>query len=125
MRAVGDPLSGLVLLEMGRANAAGLDPIDLQVEGPIPDSRRTPVSVLELSRRVGLPAETVRRHVAKLEAEGLCRRVKGGRLAAVEKLMRGAPETGGGLAENLQNLQRLFARSAQLGILAHWEAEAA
>jgi hypothetical protein len=125
MRAVGDPLSGLVLLEMGRANAAGLDPIDLQVEGPIPDSRRTPVSVLEVSRRVGLPAETVRRHVASLEAEGLCRRVKGGRLAAVEKLMRGQPETGGGLAENLQNLQRLFARSAQLGLIAYWEAEAA
>lgn len=125
MRGVGDPMSGLILLEMGRANAASLDPIDLQVEGPIPDSRRAPISMLELSRRVGLPAETVRRHVNKLEAGGFCRAVKGGRLASVEKLMRGDPESGGGLAENLQNLQRLFARSATLGIIAHWEAEAA
>jgi DNA-binding Lrp family transcriptional regulator len=125
MRGVGDPLSGLILMEMGRANAAHLDAIDLQVEGPIPDSRRKPVSMLELSRRVGLPAETVRRHVKTLEAEGLCRAVKGGRLAAVEKLMRGDPERGGGLAENLQNLQRLFAKCATLGIIAHWETEAA
>jgi AraC-like DNA-binding protein len=125
MRGVGDPLSGLILLEMGRANAASPDPIDLQVEGPIPDSRRTPISMLELSRRVGLPAETVRRHVNKLQDGGFCRAVKGGRLASVEKLMRGDPEGGGGLAENLQNLQRLFARCASLGIIAHWESEAA
>jgi len=125
MRGVGDPLSGLILLEMGRANSASLDPIDLQVEGPIPDTRRTPISMLELSRRVGLPAETVRRHVNRLQAGGFCRAVKGGRLASVEKLMRGDPETGGGLAENLQNLQRLFARSAALGIIAYWETEAA
>jgi AraC-like DNA-binding protein len=125
MRSVGDPLSGLILLEMGRANAASLDPIDLQVEGPIPDSRRTPISMLELSRRVGLPPETVRRHVKALEADGLCRAVKGGRLAAVERLMRGAPEQGGRLAENLHNLQRLFAKCAAVGVLAHWEIEAA
>ncbi|MDB5475409.1 MAG: hypothetical protein JWP49_920 [Phenylobacterium sp.] len=124
MREVGDPISGLILMEMGRANAAQLDAIDLQVEGPIPDHRRVPISMLALSRHVGLPAETVRRHVKKLEAEGLCRVVKRGRLAAVEKLMREAPEAGGGLAENFQNLQRLFARCASLGILAHWEAEA-
>src|SRR6185312_5344737 len=66
MRSVGDPVSGLLLLEMGRANAEHLDPIARQVEGPIPDEHRTPVSALELARRCGLPAETVRRHVKSL-----------------------------------------------------------
>ena len=124
MRGVGDPVSGLLLLEMGRANAARLDAIDLQVEGPIPDSRRAPISMLALSKRAGLPAETVRRHVKKLEADGFCRNVRGGKLAAVEQLMRGDPERGGGLAENLQNLQRLFAKCASMGVIAYWEAEA-
>lgn len=122
MRAVGDPLSGLVLLEMGRANAEHLDPIERQVEGPLPDEHRTPVSALELARRCGLPAETVRRHVQSLEAAGFCRRVKGGRLAAVERLAR-RPGQGHGLAENFQNLQRLFQRCAALGVIAYWESE--
>jgi DNA-binding MarR family transcriptional regulator len=124
MRVVGDPLSGLILLEMGRANAEHLDAIDRQVEGPIPDERRTPISALELARRCGFPAETVRRHVQKLEEGGFCRRVRGGRLAAVERFRQRTAE-GAGLAENLSNLLRLFQKCAVLGVLAHWEAEAA
>lgn len=125
MRHVGDPVSGLIMLEMGRANAENLDAVDMLTEGPIPDARRTPISMLELSRRVGLPAETVRRHVKKLIAAGYCRSVKGGCLAAVERL--GVSNAAGfnGLADNLVNLQRLFARCALLGIIARWETEAA
>lgn len=124
MRHVGDPVSGLIMLEMGRANAESLDAVDMQIEGPIPDERRRPISMLELSRRVGLPAETVRRHVKKLTQGGYCRAVKGGCLAAVERLGQPTAQGYNGLAENLVNLQRLFARCAQLGIVARWEAEA-
>lgn len=124
MRRIGDPLSGLILLEMANANAERLDPIERQVEGPIPDERRAPISVLELSRRVGLAAETVRRHVGKLEAGGYCRAVRGGKLAALDQIGKG-PEGAHGLADNLQNVQRLFARSAALGVTGHWEAEGA
>lgn len=122
MRRIGDPVSGLILLELASANAEHLDPIERLVEGPIPDERRTPVSVLELSRRVGLPAETVRRHVKKMETAGFCRPVKGGKLAALEQLGRN-PDGVNSLADNLQNVQRLFGRCAALGIVARWEGE--
>ena len=125
MRGVGDPLRGVIILEMGRANAESLDAVDLQTEGPIPDDRRKPVSMLELSRRIGLPAETVRRQVKKLIELGMCRAVKGGCLAATERLGFTNDRGFNALAENLKNLQRLFARCATLGIVAHWEKEAA
>jgi hypothetical protein len=43
-----------------------------------PDELRRPVSVLALAESLGLPFETTRRHVNKLIAAGLCKRVKGG-----------------------------------------------
>lgn len=124
MRHVGDPVSGLIVLELGRANSENLTEFDKQIEGPIPDERRTPVSMLELSRRVGLPAETVRRHVKKLIAGGFVRSGKGGCYAAVERLAT-PNANGNGLADNLSNLQRMFARCAAQGVIAHWEKEAA
>jgi len=125
MRGVADPLRAVIVLEMGRANAEALDDVDLQIEGPIPDGRRKPVSMLELSRRVGLPAETVRRQVKKLIELGMCRAVKGGCLAATERLGMTNDRGFNALAENLKNQQRMFARCATLGIVAHWEREAA
>jgi DNA-binding Lrp family transcriptional regulator len=122
MRRLGDPLTGLVLLEMARANAEHLPAAASEIEAPMPDEARRPVSALELSRRLGLPPETVRRHVRRLEAEDFCRRTRGGRLAALEQLGRG-PGGVHGLADNLQNVQRLFARCAALGIVGYWEAQ--
>lgn len=124
MRRLGDPLTGLILLEMARGNVEQLPDGATRVDRPLPDAVRKPIPVLTLSKRLGLPPETTRRHVRRLEAEGFCRRVRGGRLAAVEQL--GQNQDGvHGLGENLQNVQRLFARSAALGILAFWEDEAA
>ncbi|THD79364.1 MAG: ArsR family transcriptional regulator [Phenylobacterium sp.] len=122
MRRIGDPLTGLILLEMARANAEHLPDDDMQIEGPTPDLGRRPVRTLVLAKRLGLPSETVRRHVARLEKGGFCRQVDGGRLAALEQLGQGE-EGGHGLAENLINVQRLFSRLATLGVLAYWEAE--
>jgi DNA-binding Lrp family transcriptional regulator len=118
----GDPLPGLVLMEMTLANVEFTDPAHFAMNAPIPDELRTPVSTLALARRMGLPAETVRRHVAKLEAAGFCRRAKGGRLAALEQLGQGAGNRHT-LAEMLATAHRLINRCAALGVIAYWEAE--
>jgi DNA-binding transcriptional ArsR family regulator len=122
LRRLGHPLTGLVLLSMAKANAEHLDAPAKRVEGPIPDSVRRPVPVLALARRLGLPPETVRRHVRSLEAGGYCRRVPGGRLAALEKL--DSDEGGPGLPANLANVMRLMDHLSAFGALAYWEAEA-
>jgi hypothetical protein len=69
-----------------------------------------------------LPAETTRRHVALLEAQGFCARTPkglickapGAKLAASARIVR----------DNLVNVQRMFARLEPLGVLADWEAQA-
>jgi DNA-binding Lrp family transcriptional regulator len=123
MRGLGDPVSGLLLLEMARANAEHLTPAEMAHDGPIPDALRRPVRAHALARRAGLPSETVRRHLAKLETDGFFRRVEGGLLADLEQVaVRTA--AGGGLAENLTNVNRLFGKLASLGVVAFWEAEA-
>jgi len=123
MRRLGDPLTGLILLEMARGNAEHLPSDATRIDRPMPDFLRKPMPVLVLSKRLGLPAETTRRHVRRLEAEGFCRRVRGGRLAALEQLGQGEDGTHA-LSDNLHNVQRLFAKAAALGILAYWEDEA-
>lgn len=122
MRRIGDPLSGLLLLEMARANGEAAGGAPRSMDAPLPDELRTPINALALARRAGLPAETVRRYVAKLDASGFCRKVKGGRLAALEQLGAG-PNGDHGLAENLQNVHRLFAKCASLGLVGYWEGE--
>jgi DNA-binding Lrp family transcriptional regulator len=122
MRRIGDPLTGILLLEMTRANAEPTDRAHFAMDAPLPDMLRVPVTTLTLARRLGLPAETVRRHVAKLDALGFCRKTKGGRLAALEQLGQGNNGEHG-LADNLINVQRLFAKCAALGIVPYWEAE--
>jgi DNA-binding Lrp family transcriptional regulator len=118
----GDPLPSILLMEMTRANVEATDPRRLAMDAPVPDAFRTPITVLELARRVGLPPETVRRHVAKLEAAGFCRREKGGRLAALEQLGRGGGNRHS-LADMHANVQRLMARCAALGVIGYWQAE--
>jgi len=118
-----DPVPGILHMEMTRANILFTDRQRLAMDAPVPDELRTPVSTLELARRVGLPPETVRRHLAKLEAAGLCRRAKGGHLAALEQLAHG-PGDRHKLADMLARAHRLMCRCAQLGVIGYWEAEA-
>lgn len=120
----GDPLPGLVLMEMTRANVDLTDPKHLTLDAPIPDELRAPISTLALARRMGLPAETVRRHVAKLEAAGFCRRAPGGRLAALEQLGQG-PGNRHSLADMLANVHRLMSRCAAMGVVGYWEGQRA
>lgn len=51
-----------------------------------PDELRRPISVLALSASLGLPFETTRRHVNKLMAAGVCKRVRGGVIIPAEAL---------------------------------------
>jgi DNA-binding Lrp family transcriptional regulator len=95
------PVTGFVLLGLG---AAGIDP---------GRARRRPQPVAAISPRVGMPAETVRRHLLALERLGLARHAgKAGWTSAA------APDTWPRLARlaerNEANLRRLFERLAEL-----------
>jgi len=120
----GEPLPSILLMELTRANAEVADPQLLATNAPLPDAVRVPITILELARRVGLPAETVRRRVTKLEAAGYCRRDRGGFLAALEQLGRGAGNRHS-LADMHLDVQRLMARCAAMGVVGYWEAEGA
>jgi DNA-binding Lrp family transcriptional regulator len=123
MLGIGDPVAGLLLLEMARANGEHVAAEERLREGPLPDDLRRPIRPHALARRVGLPAETVRRHLARLDETGFCRKVPGGLLAALEQLGERNAE-GYGLAANLVNVQRMFVKLAALGVVAYWEQEA-
>jgi DNA-binding IclR family transcriptional regulator len=92
------------------------------VDAPLSDADRTPVTIAMLARRVGLPAETVRRRVAKLEADGYCRRLSSGWLADLTQLDSGRG-AGRGLSRVLSAVHFLIGRSAALGVIGYWEAQ--
>ncbi len=76
--AGGDVLHGIILIAIIQANTAGprqsAGDHDPAAGGP-DDSLRTPVSAYAIAKQLGLPYETVRRHVARLIDEGRCARV--------------------------------------------------
>ena len=74
-----------------------------------------------MARRLRLSAETVRRHILKLQEKGLVRRVDGG-MAPVDAALNSAGARKGA-SENAADLVRLFRRLDQLGVLTWWEAE--
>jgi len=124
MRAVGDLMTGVILIEVLRSNTEHLPPTQRGGEGAtpehfVPDELRRPASISAVARRIGLPIETVRRHSAELLARGLCVRVKGGLVVPNEALARPAIAAFG--ADHLVNLHRMFSSLAQLGVLALWD----
>jgi predicted ArsR family transcriptional regulator len=84
----------------------------------VDDEIRQPVTVAGLADRIGLPHETVRRHVVRLEGLGALERRPGGFIAPAAAL--GRPELQQAVIGNVANLQRLFAALAQLGVLDLW-----
>ncbi len=90
----------------------------------VPDHLRRPINPAALARLVGLPAETVRRHLSALEARGLCRSVgRAGVIVPAE--VHASLGLLGVMEDNWRNLQRLFTALAQLGVLAAWDLAAA
>lgn len=118
-----NPLNAVIFMEVARSSAAHLDGALFEASAPWSESDRKPVTPLAVARRLSLPAETVRRHVLKLQEKGLVRRVAGG-VAPVDAALNSAGVRKGA-SENAADLVRLFRRLDQLGVLAWWEAERA
>ena len=72
----GDVLRALVFTALWTANVKHVtNTAPAASQTVLPDELRKPVSVLAISDSLRLPYETVRRHVAALERQGLCHRV--------------------------------------------------
>ena len=122
--ALGDVMDGLLVLEIFRSNVEHL-PTDVRggagfaAADMVSDSLRRPIAAMNLANRLGLPQETVRRHVAGLMARGFCVRVLGGLIVPAETMAQPALQSA--LAANAGNLQRLFGALSQLGVLQVWD----
>lgn len=123
IRATGDPLSGLLLLALIRANTEHIPMEALVHRTALADHERRPVRSAELARQIRMPAETVRRHMVMLEKAGLCRRRPDGYVVS--------PETAGRekvlrlIEENAAGVHRALARLSRLGVLDLWDRQAA
>lgn len=98
------PVSGFVLLGLGVASVGG------GAEGGRAPRRPVPVAVV--CAVVGMPAETVRRHLMQLETLGLAERTPNGWIAAAQP--RAWPQLSQMIAQNEANLRRLFDRLGEL-----------
>ena len=88
----GDLIAGVVFIAIGSANNRKVLPLPDAADKAADAARqeppivRLPISVSALSRSLGLPYETTRRHVARLVAQGMCERTSQGILAKDETL---------------------------------------
>ena len=91
MRAywAGDVVKGLVFTAIWTANVKHLaNTAAVDVRDVLDDRHRQPVSVLEISKMLGLPYETARRHAQALMSDGLAVRVGNRGLIAPETAHR-------------------------------------
>lgn len=116
---VGDPVSSLILIDMLRANLKHLDDeARLRwLEDPL--LAATPARVAGIATRHRLSSETCRRHILRLVEMDFCVRVRGGYIAKAPPGK--AAHIGQLVHDNLANVQRLFSRLRQLGVLALWD----
>jgi hypothetical protein len=109
--AGGDLMTGLVLRAIVAANAGYLDQdsktfgLYAALDDAPPDEVRRPVSVLAVAGSLGMPFETTRRHVIKLQQAGLVIKVKGGVIAPSVGMLR--PMDAETMLANVANLRRL------------------
>jgi predicted transcriptional regulator len=127
-RYMGDLVSGLLLMDLIHANtehlpdAEGGDPAGgWTAEGFVPDALRRPVRPTALSQRLGIPTETVRRHLQRLVAADQCERNEDGYVVPARILAR--PPFVRYMLDNRSHLHRLYAGLADFGVLAEWERE--
>lgn len=119
---VGDLIDGLIVLEIFRSNVEHL----AAEPGPAPggmfgDDERRPIAVTRLAARIGVPQETVRRHVSDLMARGVVRRLRGGLIVPLEQMAGVNLNLRPAIEANFNNLHRLFAAYSQLGVLQVWD----
>jgi DNA-binding Lrp family transcriptional regulator len=110
----GDATSTVLLLGMLGLNTA-VDPDPVAAANPV----RRAVPMRELAERLGLPAETARRHAKGLAERRRCARTRGGYIVTEESLQ--CPDWRTFFEVNMANVQRLFAALAERGVIAAWE----
>ena len=119
-QAGGDLIEALVMhaimagnigyLDQDPANAGKFSALD---DVP-PDAMRRPISVLAVAGSVGIPYETVRRHVNRLVKAGRCERVKGG--VVVRSARMREPGKDADILYNMANLRRLYRSLIRAGV---------
>ncbi|HEY3800226.1 MAG TPA: hypothetical protein VGL58_17905 [Caulobacteraceae bacterium] len=114
----GDILAAIITQAIIGANTAHLDTRDGDgarfAGAPPPDELRRPISVLALSRSLGMPFETTRRYVSRLVESGRAQRVKGGVIVPASVLHD--PISGQAAETNLLYLRRLCRNLAAAGV---------
>lgn len=92
-------------------------------EDHVPDVYRKPARASEVATMLGLPHETVRRHLTALIDEGRCVRMRDGFIVPSETLARQNVVNAWGA--NFRHLTRMFCVLGELGVLRLWDAEQA
>ncbi|HEY0649952.1 Lrp/AsnC family transcriptional regulator [Phenylobacterium sp.] len=118
MRESGDAVTAVTLLA---TLVAALDevPWPPEAEWALAAVPFRSTTVAHVSRRLGLPNETVRRHATRLMEAGLCRKTPEGVSVAQDLLTRRPFQA---LADDHAHaVQRLFAGLAERGVVAAWE----
>lgn len=125
---VGDLVSGLILMDVIQANTEHLPDSeggeadgDWSPEGFVADRLRKPVRVATLSERLGIPPETVRRHLTRLVNQDRCERGEDG-YRVPSRILARRPFIQF-MVDNQSHLHRLFAGLADFGVLSEWERE--
>jgi hypothetical protein len=123
---IGDLVTGLILMDMIHANTehlpdteAGQADVDWTPAGFVPDHRRVPVRPGTLAERLGIPHETVRRHLGRLVADDRCERNEHGYMVPARVLAREAFVQY--MTDNRSHLHRLYAQLSDYGVLSEWE----
>ncbi len=104
LRAAGNVISAMILTALLAASLQGAD--------------GRPKSLRTFVRKLKLPGETVRRHVAQLVDAGLCERGASG-IIVPEKALETA-RISRLFAENAANVQRLMAGLSERGVILAW-----
>jgi len=120
--AVGDATNGVILLAMIRDNTDGFSPDQLAAWARDPLALAVPVRNRRLADELNFSSETMRRYVIALESQGLCVRGPRGLVAVAPPALRSALDRM--VLDNLANLQRMFGRLRQFGVLSMWDAPA-
>lgn len=112
----GDFVRAIIVMTIMQANLQhlGRDPAANDGGSP-PDDKLRPISALAIANSLGVPRETVRRHIHRLVEAGACRRVTGGYIVPEAVLKR--PEQQAQLAETYQHLRTFLAALRRAEIL--------
>jgi len=119
-----DPVNALLLMDLVLANTEHIveaEDLPLEPNGFLADSLRRPVRATVLAQRLGIPQETVRRHLAQLIADGRCERTAQGYWAPARAI--DGPFFRQFMVANPSQLHRMFEALADYGIVSTWKSE--